>query len=151
MKEYLFGCIILSLIAAILTEGVPKSLESSAKSAIGVGLIVFASIPLGTMITNALNHPFPDYSLPGESENGFHETSEKAYSEGVRELLAERYSCNKSDFDINIDGFDSETLSADIIHVTLSGEAVLLDYRELSEYIKSALKVVKCDVQVEFS
>ncbi len=151
MKEYLFGCIILSLISAVLTETVPSSLEPGVKSAVGVGLVVFATIPLGSMISSILTNPVPDIPSLDGSESSFYETSESAYKEGVALLLADKYSCQKSDFAVTVDGFNAESLSAECIHITLSGDAVLLDYRALSEYVTESLKVVKCDVQIEFS
>ena len=151
MKDYLFGCIILSLIAAALTEGVPKSLEASVRCAVGVGLIVFAALPLGNMVKTAVSSPLPDLSIPEVDTDGFHEASKDAYLEGVKLHLSEKYSCPTSDFGITADGFDEKTLSAKTLHVTLRGEAVYLDYRALSEYVESSLKVVTCDVQIEFS
>ena len=151
MKEYLFGCIMLSLIAAILSEGVPKSLESGVKSAVGVGLIVFAAMPLGGMITGAMTIPMPDVTVPDISLNEFEKISRDAYIEGVTLALADRYSCPASDFKVSVDGFDGINLTSEIMHVTLSGKAKYVDYRELSQYIESELKVVKCDVQMEIS
>ena len=151
MKEYLFGCIILSLITAIAVEGVPDSLESSVRSAVGVGLIVFAAIPLGNMVSDIITKKAPDLTVPETDSNAFHDASKEAYTEGVAALLSSLYSCPAEDFTVSVDGFDEEDLSVQIMHVTLSGKAVYLDYRELSEYIVSNLKVVKCDVQIEFS
>lgn len=151
MGKYLFGCIILSLISALLIEGAPKSLSPGVKSAVGVGLIVFAAIPLGGMIGNALSHPFPDFSVPDYGSSEFHETSKEAYKEGVTAALCDRYSLKSKDLIITVDGFDSKELSAEIMHVTLTGEAIYTDYRDLKEYVETNLKVARCDVQIEFS
>jgi hypothetical protein len=78
-------------------------------------------------------------------------TAKDAYIEGVTLALADRYSCPASDFKVSVDGFDGINLTSEIMHVTLSGKAKYVDYRELSQYIESELKVVKCDVQMEIS
>ena len=58
---------------------------------------------------------------------------ELAFENGIAEYIAEEYAVDTSAVLVNVDGFDMASLRAERIYVTLSGEAILLDYKKIEK------------------
>ena len=152
MREYIFGAIILSLITAIAIHLTHTSLSEPARVAMGLVLLLFVASPIASVFNTILNLKIPE---TGSEEiifkGGCDEVGEEAFCQGVASLLSDRYSVSASGFIVICEGFNLETLSADIVSVTLIEEAAKLDYREIKAYIEDNLKVKECDVKIEVS
>ena len=70
-----------------------------------------------------------------------------AFEAGVRAFIAEEFSLDVADISVEACGFSPETVSADLIRVTLSGRARLADRHAIKEKIeKNALG--GCEVKI---
>ena len=74
---------------------------------------------------------------------------ELAFEDAIREKIADDYGVSKECVLVRADGFDIGSLSAERIFVTLSGEAVFLDYKRIEEEVCSNFtRGGECEVSV---
>jgi hypothetical protein len=76
---------------------------------------------------------------------------ELAFEDGVRRHLADKYSVDPECISVRADGFDMEKLKAYRIYVSLSGEAVYLDYHRIERHVEDEFtEGGKCEVSLKF-
>ena len=150
MKEYIFGCILISLIAGIALRLCHLSLREPTKIAVGIATLLFVSSPFLYLLDGAFRIELPSLEFSEVwGEGRFDEVGKEAYVRGVKLALAEKYGADTDSFAVTVDGFDTETLSAERLTVTLTGKAALLDYRAVCEYLENSLKIGECRVNVD--
>ena len=150
MKEYIFGCIAVGFITAIAMHLSHSAYKSTTRIATGLMLLLFVLTPVSALIRGLADLKLPSApspELPGEDE--YTEVAEDAFCLGIGEAIAERYSVTASDITVLCDGFNFETVSAERIYITLRGEARVLDYRAVKDYIENNINVGECDVRID--
>lgn len=73
---------------------------------------------------------------------------EEAYSKGIERAIAEKFSLSEDSVDVVCRGFSGQTVSADFVYVTLSGEAAFSDLPRIRSYVNE--KFGECEVAVKF-
>ena len=79
------------------------------------------------------------------------ESVELAFEDGIAAYIAEEYGVARECVCVGVDGFDIEYLTAERIYVTLSKEAVYLDYKRIeSDVGEKFTKSGECEVSLNF-
>ena len=147
MANYIFTCILLSLISALLYHASHSALRDSVRSAMGVVLLLFMVSPLGALFSGAFNIKIPQYDF---SQNGaYKEVTEEAYCMGIAAALSEEFSLPRECFSVYSEGFDFDKMYSDNIHVTLTGRAAFIDYRAVRSFVLGAVDTGGCEVEIE--
>ena len=74
---------------------------------------------------------------------------ELAFEEGVAEYISAEYGVAASNVEVHADGFDIATLKAVRIYVTLSGKAIVLDYKRIEKEVKAQFTLDgECEVSL---
>lgn len=150
MREYIFGCIFISFLSGIALHIAHSSMRDSSKVAVGIVTLLFVASPFLYLFgkIDKLSITIPNISVEMGTEE-LEKTAEDAFCEGVRLALSDRYGVDKDNFNVFCDGFDSKTLYADRLYVTLGGGGAFLDYRAVKEYLENNLNVGECRVNVD--
>jgi hypothetical protein len=103
----------------------------------------FGIIMLAALLSSAFSFSPPIFLKEGEWEDTseFAEASDKALEEafvrGVALALIEEFDLLPEEVSVDAEKISRDTLSADVITVTLSGKAALADGRGIVEYLKA--------------
>lgn len=149
MSEYVLG-----VFAICLAGGVASMLSyGSGKAEIIVVGIVSLYVILSPVAAEALSFNLTDYlqsieDSAGKVESEYSTVIEDAFAEGISRAIAEKFNLNTEDIRVKLSGFDSETMRAEKIKVTLSGVAAFSDYKAVDSYI-DGLNLGECDVEIE--
>lgn len=73
---------------------------------------------------------------------------ESALAEGIKAALSEEFSIDREDIRVRLYDFDAGSLSCSRIRITLSGRAILADYKAVESYINK-MNIGECDVEIE--
>ena len=147
MKEYLVVAVVMALASALLAELSHPALSSGSNIALGIVAVLFIVAPIAGIAAEGITLPAPEVALP--AYGGIEEVAEEAYLVGVRAELAERFSVNAEEIDLEISDFSLEELSCERLVVTLRGGAAFADYRAIRQYLLENLKIGECDVKIE--
>ena len=91
-----------------------------------------------------------DELLDNVDYNATDSAIEMAFEEGVAEYISSAYKVDKESVRVYADGFDIATLSAERIYVTLSGEAIRLDYKRIEAEVSERFTLSgECEVKLE--
>lgn len=86
----------------------------------------------------------------GGQDNGLYaEVGEIAFSAGIAESVADKFSLDRSEIAVRLVGFDFSQMRAEKIIITLSGSAAPADMRGIEKYISDE-KLGECEVKIEF-
>lgn len=87
---------------------------------------------------------------PPESEVGeeYLIAVEEAFCEGIISLVAEEFELDRSDVRVSLSSFDARKMSAEKIRITLSGKAVIADYKAIEKRINE-LNLGEANVEIE--
>lgn len=149
MTEYtlcIFSVCVISGLVSLLCYGS----GTAEKTAVGIITAFIIISPLVTAVKNIDIEAALD-SLTGTGvEIGADPSlvAEEAFAKGIIQAVADKFSLDKENVRVKIVGFDLEKMSAEQIKITLSGVAVLADYRGIESYINS-LEMGVCSVEIE--
>ena len=149
MGRYIFGCIALAFISAVLYHLSHTSLRESVRAAMGVVLLLFMLSPIASLISGVLDVRLPsgDFTF-GESYTA---VTEEAYCKGIASALRDEFSAPGDCFYVYCDGFVFETMYSKKVYVTLTGKAALLDYRAVREFVINSVETGGCEVEIEIT
>ena len=114
-------------VAALISYDGGKSIDI--RSAVSIVLLVAVASPIAAFVGELSDKGLPSFAIPDGEEMTpeYEEVALDAFCEGIGELLAERYSLDKSCFAVKAENFDFTKMRAEKIYVTLYGRAVLCD------------------------
>lgn len=146
MSEYAVTVFLICVIAGVLGS---ISYGSGKAEKIALGIIV-----LGVVISLPIDSGFDldgwlgsaDTEMPPGSEYG--QVIEEAYAEGIARAVADRFSLQREDIYLRIDGFNVEDMSADRVRIVLSGRAIIADPDGIKNYVSEIIKG-ECSVEIK--
>lgn len=149
MSEYAVSLFAICLVGGALLM---LSYGQGRAESLAVGIITLSVIltPVADLVISYDPEDFLD-SLRGdvpEGELGTEGVIEDAFAEGIIRAIAEKFSLDKSHLRVRLVDFDSNTMRAEKIVITLSGAAALADYKAVEKYVNS-LDLGVCNVQIE--
>ena len=145
-KETLTLCVFISVALGIVHPRLKRMVSFSA------GILIICSIMLPLVdilrsfdIDRTFDNVLADMNHDGATDSSI----ELAFESGIAEYIAEKYVVETSAILVNVDGFDMAALRAERIYVTLSGEAILLDYKKIEKEIcEMFTKMGECEVSI---
>lgn len=144
----------LSLLAPIMAVAFASFViydsERLKASRFALGIILLAAVisPLGAAIKGFANMDFV-YTGEDYSSSAVEKTLEEAFCDGISRAVCEKFSINTENVSVISEGFDDETMKAELIFLYLSGSAVTADYGSIEDYVNS-LGLGKCILEVYF-
>ncbi len=110
------------------------------KGAVGFGagilVICVVLLPLVDIFRDFdINEPLDGIIADMKQEGAADDAIELAFERGIAEYIAAEHDVDVGCVVVNADGFDMESLTAERIYVTLSGEAIYLDYKKIQNEI----------------
>ena len=145
-KETLTLCVFISVALGVAHPRLKKTVSFSA----GILIICSIMLPIVDILRSFDADKTFDKFLADMDYDGATDSSiELAFESGIAEYIAEKYTVNTDDVLVNVDGFDMGSLRADRIYVTLSGGAILLDYKRIEKEIcERFTKGGECEVSI---
>lgn len=150
LREYFVASVgVLTFISLLMSIVHPK-LRSITSFGAGVLAICAVLLPLVDIIGD-YNYDLSLDELLGDVDyNATDSAIELAFEEGVAEYISSAYKVEKESVRVYADGFDISTLSAERIYVTLSGEAIRLDYKRIEAEVSDRFtRGGECEVNLE--
>ena len=106
------------------------------RAAVSIVLLLAVAHPIAEIASELASNGLPTFSdWEGDVEAEYEDVALDAFAEAIRELLSDRYSLDKDNFGIKIEGFDFKKMKADRIYVTLYGRATLCDPLAVERFI----------------
>lgn len=145
-KETLTLCVFISVALGVAHPRLKKTVSFSA----GILIICSIMLPIVDILCSfdadkTFDKILADMDYDGATDNSI----ELAFENGIAEYIAEEYAVDTSAVLVNVDGFDMASLRAERIYVTLSGEAILLDYKKIEKEIcEMFTKMGECEVSI---
>ena len=149
LNGYFAGVITLVIFAAVLLEITHPHLK--AVTGIGVGAVVICAVllPLVGIIQDIDLDNVLDDIYDGIDYDATDSAIELAFEDAVVQYVADEYGVPSECVSVRVDGFDISTLTAQRIYVTLSGKAVLIDYKRMEEELSARFtECGECEVSI---
>ena len=149
LREYFINTVGVALAISLALSITHPRLKKATAFSFGVLTICAVLLPLvdllgGFDIDKTLNGIFDGFNYEASDS-----AIELAFEDAIREKIADDYGVSKECILVRADGFDIGSLSAERIFVTLSGEAVFLDYKRIEEEVSSDFtRGGECEVSV---
>ena len=149
-----FLCTVISLVAVFSLFGYlfyPGASKKTESAALLILLLYFVSLPIASFIGEIRQGGavFPSYEGIEELDGGvFYDTAEQAFCEGIINVLAERYSIDRENVTVAVEGFSLEKMNAEKIKILLSGKAALSNIRGIEEYVAES-GLGECEVKIK--
>ena len=122
--------------------------ESRKASRLALGIILLASLvsPIASAVRGLASIDFSDTGAYVES-SAVEKTLEEAFCEGVAVCIAEEFSLKGDTVRVKARAFNSETMRADELTVTLSGSSATKDLKAVESFV-NGLGLGKCILEV---
>lgn len=149
MSEYFVLVLAVGFTAALGGAAIYDG-ERSAISNVAISVVLLSALvsPLASLLSGLPTLSIPELPDASPEDTGeYIEVAEEAFSRGIAELLAEKYSLPAESFAVKIEGFDFENMRADAIIVTLRDRAVVCDPLAVEKYINS-YEIGECHAEV---
>lgn len=148
MVEFINTVVSVSLAAALSGFVAYKGADKWHKLAVSVILLSAISAPLfsfvGELADGDISEMF-DFDVEIESSE-LERVGKEAFEDAVHRLAVEKTGLPEGALYVVAEGFDSMTMRAEQIKITLVGEGVGVDYRSLEDYIRG-LGLGDCEVK----
>ena len=149
LREYFINTVGVALAISLALSITHPRLKKATAFSFGVLTICAVLLPLvdllaGFDIDKTLNGIFDGFNYEASDS-----AIELAFEDAIREKIADDYGVSKECILVRADGFDIGSLTAERIFVTLSGEAVFLDYKRIEKEVSSDFtRGGECEVSV---
>ena len=148
MTEYaalLSGVCLLSATARLLlSDGALKKITDAA-----ISLVLLVAVVRGALLISSSLDP-GDFTRPRvEYEDSFVSSAEQSLGSAIRMAISEEFGIREAEVFVHCEGLDIETLKAELLTVTLCGEAAFSDHRRVREFVNS-LDHGECEVRISF-
>ena len=149
LREYFLALVYISVFVSVALSLAHPSFRSVTSLGAGALLICATLLPLVDIIGDfEAGDPLSGVmdSIDSEATDS---AIELAFEQAVAEHIADSYGVSADCIRVRADGFDIGSLSAERIYVTLSGEALLIDFIRLEEEVGATFASGgECEVSV---
>lgn len=149
MSGYALGVFVICLIGGVVTL-LSHGSGRAERMVVGIVTLYIIIAPLAEGLSDFDAERWFD-SLRGEGvdiSTEYEGVLEDAFADGVARAVSEKFSLDKDNIRVSLSGFDSGSLRAERIRISLSGTAALADYKAVEKYVNS-LDLGECDVEIE--
>jgi hypothetical protein len=150
MGEYMLGvsfaCLLVSFASFVSVAEVGRG---ATRFALGVILAAALIAPISGLVTN-IGSALSDIKDTEYTDDGkFSEYTERAFCEGIRLAVADKFSVSPDGIYVIALEFDASNMRAELVKITLSGSAATADYRAIRAYVEES-NLGKCEVEITF-
>ena len=150
LREYFADVLGIALIASFALALVHPRLGGITRFGAGILVISVVLLPIVNIFGDLNIKNTLDDIFDGVGYDGSDSAIEIAFEDGVAEYISDKYRVDRQFVRVNADGFDISTLTAERIYVTLSGRALLLDYKRIESEVAEEFTVGgECEVLFE--
>lgn len=152
MGEYLLSLVGVSVFLALISYlSYPSAMGKTAKFASLILLIYTVASPLPALLDGITDYKdAPSFQLPDtDLSDTYGEVVHEAFDRGIEIYVIDKYGASENDITVESFGFDFELMRAELITVTLSGKAIVLDYRDIERSV-GGLGLGECEVYIKF-
>lgn len=138
------ACLVFGIIS-LLIDG-----DIGAKLVLGVLTVWIILSPMSSLLSKIENGDFISSVKPPQSEidSEYFALIEDAFADGIRKAAADEFDLDETDVRISLSGFDAQKMKAEKIRITLSGRAIIADYKAIESYINK-MNLGECYVEIE--
>jgi hypothetical protein len=146
MKTYVIGVFLIAVLASMLRL---LGYRSGVAERVTLGIICVYIIlsPIKNLSLESLDDLFDIPEI--ETGEGAEPILEEALADGIARSVAEKFSLKTGDISVRLFGFDAKKMSAEVIEIILSGNAVTADFRQIESYINE-MNIGECRVEISF-
>lgn len=149
LREYFISVISVATVIALALGIAHPKLKGATVFGSGALMICAVLLPLVDIIRDFDIEKSIDGIFDGIDYDAPDSAIELAFEEGVAEYISAEYGVAASNVEVHADGFDIATLKAVRIYVTLSGEAIVLDYKRIEKEVKAQFTLDgECEVSL---
>ena len=149
LREYFLALLYISVFVSIALSLAHSGFRRVTSMGAGVLLLCATLLPLVDILGDFSIDNSLSGVLDGIDCDATDSAIELAFEEAVAEYIADGYGVSSECVRVRADGFDIGSLSAERIYVTLSGEALLIDFNRLEEEVGSTFASGgECEVSV---
>lgn len=149
LREYFIGVISVATVITLALGIAHPKLKSATVFGSGALMICSILLPLVDIIRDFDIEKSIDGIFDGVDYDATDSAIELAFEEGVAEYISTEYGVSVSNVEVHADGFDIAILKAARIYVTLSGDAIVLDYKRIEEEVKAQFTLGgECEVSL---
>lgn len=139
-------CVAAALASLVSYKG---KLDGASRGAIAIIILSAVSVPLANLADAELRLPeiSVEELLPsGEAE--YEKVGREALQNGLRRMIAEKFSISEQDISVTVIGFDFSSMRAEKICVLLRRGAAASDIRAIRDYVTDE-GIGECEVEIE--
>lgn len=140
MSDYFSYVIALSSLAALAAMiSFSGGKDKWHRLAVSAVLVSGAVAPILSVLGEISSVELPDVyeQVPDVESGALGEAGERAFSEGIRRLVSEKWGVEEEKIIVSLEGFDLLNMRCEKIKITLLGRLAHIDFRALCEYIES--------------
>ena len=151
MGEFFVGIITVSLVISILNFISFKSKgDKTTRAAMGIILTWVVAVSAFSGLSRLRDVDFDSLTNVEIGQiygDEYKKEAEKAFSEGIKRLLLEKYGIKKEESEVVLLNFDFETMRAEKINITLLGKGAISDFRSIENYVEQ-MELGECEVKI---
>ena len=150
MTEYARGVFAICAVVSVCSLFVYGEKKDFATRLALSTLVVYAALmPIFSLLSSSDLDASFDYEFDvGEYSEDYLEVAEKAFCEGIRRLVVEKYALDADGVFVLCEGFEFKDMRADRIRIILSGSAAFCDYKSIEKYINEQ-GIGVCSAEIE--
>ena len=145
-NAYVFITVSMSAVALASFASYDGDARKSSRLALGIILLASLISPVISAVRGLASIDFSDTGSYVES-SAVEKTLEEAFCDGIAGCIAEEFSLKRDSVSVKAIGFNSETMRADVLTVTLSGVAATKDLVAIESFA-NGLEAGKCVLEV---
>jgi len=155
VTEYIGSVVTAALLVTVggLAAYGSGAVARTSRAAMAILLLYAVSVPVLALIPDFngddVGSLLDDFRVEiGEDDALYYERTVKAYGDGVRALVCDKFSLDGEDVEVTVTGLDFEKMRAERVLIVLSGSAVYADARRIAETVEDA-ELGECEVRLE--
>lgn len=151
LSQYFHGVFTLCTFIALALAVAHPRLRIASNFGAGILMICAILLPLVDIIRdfnaqNVVDDILGEFQYDGATDSSI----ELAFESGISEYVAQKHDVDADCVKVMVDGFDMESLKAKRIYVTLSGDAVRLDYKRIERELAAEFTLGgECEVSLK--
>ena len=137
MREEIVFALISVFAVAFASFASYDSADRWQRLALGAILLASLAVPVGRLISGLSAPHLPGISYSEQGSSVTSDVAEEALCNGIRELVADKFSLPEDGVQVSLRGFVLSEMKAERVYVTLFGKAALGNIKGIEEYIEN--------------
>ena len=151
MSEYVMGVVAVSILSALATFfAYGGGAARAVRAAISMIMIYTVCVPAVKLVSDISPEDFSvDISVSESFSDGeYIKVAERAFCDGVRSFISDKFNININEIEVVSEGFDFEKMCARKIKINLCGRSAMADTDRIRDAVIDA-KLGDCEVNIK--